>query len=534
MSNSPTARPARNPWVVLVVLCTAVFMLLLDTTIVNNAQVQIRRGLDANLTQIQWVLDSYILTYAVLLLSFGRLGDIFGRKRLFLIGMALFTVASGLCGIVTTLGDATGLSSINLLIAARVLQGVGGALMMPSSLSLLTVVFPPEKRGTAMGIWGSVVGPGAVAGPVIGGYLVTNYDWEWVFLINLPVGAAALFAAYRIIPESVDSNASRRLDWTGLALSAVGIFLVVFALIEGNVKGWTSPTILGSLAAGAALIGVFVWWERRVADPMMKVELFRQRNFVVGNFLALTVSFGMLGIFFPLTIFLQGVLGFSAIRSGLTIAPMSIALLLAAPLAGRLTDTLGARWVLTGGLTTMVVGLFWIIRSVTLQADWRSLAPSLLLTGLGMGFTFAPMTAAAMRDVPHGIVGSASGILNTTRNIGQVLGIAVLGSLLQSRVGSHAGDNLRQLPLDGGTRDQVTELARQSQFERISAAVPTELSDSVLAAVRGGFVDALQNTFTAGALLCAVAAGMALLIRNPVRRPVPEAIAAGVAIQGAD
>ena len=183
MSNSPTARPARNPWVVLVVLCTAVFMLLLDTTIVNNAQVQIQRGLDANLTQIQWVLDSYILTYAVLLLSFGRLGDIFGRKRLFLIGMALFTVASGLCGVVTTLGDATGLSSINLLIAARVLQGVGGALMMPSSLSLLTVVFPPEKRGTAMGIWGSVVGLGAVAGPVIGGYLVTNYDWEWVCLL---------------------------------------------------------------------------------------------------------------------------------------------------------------------------------------------------------------------------------------------------------------------------------------------------------------------------------------------------------------
>ena len=332
--SSAPAPAARNPWVVLIVLCTAVFMLLLDTTIVNNAQVQIRRGLDANLTQIQWVLDSYILTYAVLLLSFGRLGDIFGRKRLFLMGMALFTVASGLCGVVTSLSDATGVSAISLLIGARVLQGVGGALMMPSSLSLLTVVFPPEKRGTAMGIWGSVVGLGAVAGPVLGGYLVTNYDWEWVFLINIPVGVAALIAAYRIIPESVDPNASRRLDWTGLGLSAVGIFLVVYALIEGNAKGWTSGTILGSLAAGAALIGVFVWWERRVADPMMKIELFRQRNFVVGNFLALTVSFGMLGIFFPLTIFLQGVLGFSAIRSGLTIAPMSIALLLAAPLAG--------------------------------------------------------------------------------------------------------------------------------------------------------------------------------------------------------
>lgn len=532
--SSPSAAPARNPWVVLVVLCTAVFMLLLDTTIVNNAQVQIRRGLDANLTQIQWVLDSYILTYAVLLLSFGRLGDIFGRKRLFLLGMALFTVASGLCGAVSALSDATGLSAVNLLIGARVLQGVGGALMMPSSLSLLSVVFPPEKRGTAMGIWGSVVGLGAVAGPVIGGYLVTNYDWEWVFLINLPVGAAALLAAYRIIPESVDPDASRRLDWTGLGLSAVGIFLIVFALIEGNAKGWTSATILGSLAAGAALLAVFVRWERRVADPMMKIELFRQRNFVVGNFLALTVSFGMLGIFFPLTIFLQGVLGFSAIRSGMTVAPMSIAMLVAAPLAGRLTDTLGARWILTGGLSTMVVGLFWIIRSSTLGADWRSLAPSLLLTGLGMGFTFAPMTAAAMRDVPRGIVGSASGILNTTRNIGQVLGIAVLGSLLQSRVGSQAGDRLERLPLDDATRDQVTGLAQQSQFERIAAVVPAELSDGVLAAVRGGFVEALHNTFTAGALLCAVAAGMALLIRNPVRQPAPSTTAAAASPQAAD
>ena len=534
MSSSPTTAPARNPWLILVVLCTAVFMLLLDTTIVNNAQVEIRRGLNANLTQIQWVLDSYILTYAVLLLSFGRLGDIFGRKRLFLIGMALFTVASGLCGIVTSLSDATGLSAVNLLIAARILQGVGGALMMPSSLSLLSVVFPPEKRGTAMGIWGSVVGLGAVAGPVIGGYLVTNYDWEWVFLINLPVGAAALVAAYRIIPESVDPNASRRLDWTGLGLSAVGIFLIVFALIEGNVKGWTSATILGSLFVGAVLIGVFVWWERRVDDPMMKVELFKQRNFVVGNFLALTVSFGMLGIFFPLTIFLQGVLGFSAIRAGLTVAPMSISMLFAAPLAGRLTDRLGARWILTGGLTTMVVGLLWIIQASTLQADWQSMAPSLLLTGLGMGFTFAPMTAAAMRDVPYGIVGSASGILNTTRNIGQVLGIAVLGSLLQNRVGSHTGDRLERLPIDDVTRGQVTGLAQQSQFERIAAIVPAEVSDSVLAAVRGGFVDALHNTFTAGALLCAVAAGMALLIRNPARRTATASSASQVSTQAAD
>ncbi|HRA48983.1 MAG TPA: MFS transporter, partial [Thermomicrobiales bacterium] len=225
---TPLAKQDRNPWVILIVICTAVFMLLLDTTIVNNAQVKIREGLGANLTEIQWVLDAYILTYAVFLLSLGRLGDIFGRKRLFMIGMLIFTVASGLCGISSWLGDLIGISGVNALIAARVLQGFGGAMMMPQSLSLLVVAFPPEKRGTAMGVWGSVVGLGAVAGPVIGGYLVTHYAWEWVFLINLPVGVAALIAAYRIIPESTDPHATRRLDYAGLVLSGVGILAFVY------------------------------------------------------------------------------------------------------------------------------------------------------------------------------------------------------------------------------------------------------------------------------------------------------------------
>ncbi len=265
----------RNPWLVLVVLCTAVFMLLLDTTIVNVAQREIQESLDADLTQIQWVLDSYILSFAVLLLSFGRLGDVFGRKKLFMLGITIFTLASALCGASVWIGDLLGVSSISVLIGARVIQGIGGAFMMPQSLSLLTVAFPAEKRGAAMGIWGAVVALGAVTGPIIGGLIVTEFAWEWVFLINLPVGAVALWATREIVPESVDPLATKQIDWGGLVLSGVGIFALVYASIEGNKEGWTSPLILGLYALSVVLLAAFVWWENRVADPMMKLELFK-------------------------------------------------------------------------------------------------------------------------------------------------------------------------------------------------------------------------------------------------------------------
>jgi EmrB/QacA subfamily drug resistance transporter len=526
MQSSPVKKPSaaqvkeRNPWLVLIIICTAVFMLLLDTTIVNNAQVKIREGLDANLTQIQWVLDSYILTYAVLLLSFGRLGDIFGRKRLFVLGMSIFTAASGLCAMSAWIGDSLSISGVNVLIFARVLQGVGGALMMPQSLTLVTVVFPPEKRGAALGIWGSVVGLGAIMGPVIGGTIVTNYAWEWVFLINIPVGIAAILFTLRIVPESFDPLASKQLDWLGLALSSVGIFAVVYAMIEGNAKGWTSPLIVGSTLLGAFLLVIFVLWEQRVPDPMMKLELFRIRNFWIGNVMAVSISFGMLGIFFPMTIFLQGVLGFSPIRAGLTMTPMSIMLMVAAPLAGRLTDHLGARWIMVSGCSLMFVGILFLVSRVNLGTDWLELLPALIVTGIGMGFTFSPMTAAAMRDVPPRIAGSASGILNTMRNIGQVLGIAVLGSFLQNRVGVAVSNKLDGYPMDASTKDQVVTLAQQSQFDKLAGIVPADLFSSVFLGIQQGFVDALHSTFLIGAFTCLLAALIATLVRNPQPQPV--------------
>ena len=354
----------RNPWLILIVLCGAIFMLLLDTTIVNVAQQKIKEGLNADLSQIQWILDSYILAFAVLMLSFGRLGDIYGRKKMFVTGMVVFTAASGLCGVSDWIANLVGISGATALIVARVLQGIGGALMMPQTLSLITIAFPPQKRGAAMGVWGSVVALGAVLGPLLGGYIVTDYPWEWVFLINIPVGIIAVLATLAIIPESRDPLASGKLDWGGLVFSALAIFALVYALIEGPRFGWMSPQTIGLLLVSAAVFTLFVWWERRVADPMVKLELFGIRNFWVANVIGLAVPFGLFGIFFPMTLFLQGALGMSPLEAGLTMMPMSLMLMFVAPLSGRLSDRVGARWILTTGLTLVSVGIVLITSNV--------------------------------------------------------------------------------------------------------------------------------------------------------------------------
>ena len=509
----------RNPWLVLAVLAGAIFMLLLDTTIVNVAQVKIREGLDANLSEIQWILDSYLLAFAVLLLTFGRLGDVFGRRRLFILGMAVFTIASGLSAASSWVGDATGIGGANALIIFRTLQGVGGAFMMPQTLSLITVVFPPERRGAAMGIWGGITALGAVFGPIIGGLIVTNYAWEWVFLINVPVGIVGIAAAIAIIPESRDPEATTKLDWGGIVLSGAGIFAIVFALIEGNRYGWTSPEILGLLGVGSVLMAAFIWWELRQRDPMMKIELFKLRNFWVGNTISGVMAFGMFGIFFPLTIFLQSILGYTPIRAGLALTPMAFTIMLVAPIAGRLSDRIGSRWLLVGGLATAATGVFLLSAQLSLGTSVRDLFPALVVTGLGMGLTFPPMTNATMKEVPPRISGSASGILNTVRNIGQILGIAILGSALQSWAGSYTTNELADIPIDPGLKTGVADLASEGRVEAIPSLMPADQAQqipAVMEAVSRAFVDAMQSTFYVSFAVISAAALTALLIRNIV------------------
>lgn len=515
----PSSRQERNPWLILIVLCGAVFMLLLDTTIVNVAQQKIKVAFGADLSEIQWILDSYILAYAVLILSFGRLGDVFGRKKLFIIGMAIFTLASILCAASTMIGQALGVPPAAALIGARVLQGVGGALMMPQTLSLISVAFPPSQRGAAMGVWGSVVALGAVLGPIVGGFIVTNYAWEWVFLINVPIGIIAIAATIAIVPESVDPLATGKVDWGGLVLSATGIFALVYAAIEGNKLGWSNPIILGSLVTSAILLTLFMLWEKRVPDPMLKLELFRIRNFSVANVIALIVSFGMLGIFFPMTVFLQGALGMTPLEAGITMLPNGLVLMFAAPLAGRLTDRIGARWILVGGLALMTVGILLLINQISPTTTQWSLVLPLMVTGLGMGMTFAPMTAAAMAQVPPRIAGSASGVLNTTRNIGQVLGIALLGSILQGRLGVHATESLSAIStLDPDVGSVLGDLISSGRVEAIPAALPADAANllpGIMASVKTAFATSMHETFAVSAAVCLLGAVIALGIQNP-------------------
>ncbi len=509
----------RSPWVVLAVLCTSVFMLLLDTTIVNNAQRKIQIGLGADLSEIQWILDSYILTYAVLLLSFGRLGDILGRRRMFIAGTVLFTAASGLCGIAGPIGDAVGVSGANALIAARVLQGVGGAMMMPQSLSIITQVFPPEKRGGALGIWGSVVGLGAITGPLLGGFIATNYDWAWVFLINVPIGIVGVFASLRYLPESRDADATRSIDWGGVLLSGASIFMLVYALIEVNHLGWTSPVILSLFVASAVTFAAFLWWERRQAEPMVRLELFEIRNFAVANVILVVIAFGMFGIFFPLTIFLQGSLGYSPFEAGLISTPLSIAMMVTAPIAGRLSDRRGPRQLVMAGMALMVLGIVALVSQVATDTEWPRLVLPMVLCGTGMGVTMSPLTAAAMMEVPRGIAGSASGIINTTRSIGQVLGIAVLGSLLQTRMGSETETRLHHVPLDPGLHARIVDMAEASQFEQVArtmAGAP-DLLPRVMGAINSAFVESVRFTFETSAAICLLGLLVALLMRDPRR-----------------
>jgi len=329
------AAQPKNEWLVLLVLSLGFFMILLDTTIVNIAIPAMISGLHSSLDQILWVLNAYLLAYAVLLITAGRLGDFFGQRRLFALGLVIFTVASALCGL-----SQTGTQ----LILARILQGVGGAMLAPQTLSIITMIFPPERRGAAFGIWGAVAGVATVTGPTLGGFLVTYINWRWIFFVNVPVGIIALAGAFLVVPD-LRPGVLHRLDIGGVLLASASLFLIVFGLVEGQRYDWgaiwgpvTIPEIIG---VGLVLFVVFIFFERFQDEPLMPLSLFDNRNFSIAIWVSAVVAFGMLGFFIPVTIFFQSVLGFSALKAGLTFLPMSLVSMVIAPVARRHSDNYG-------------------------------------------------------------------------------------------------------------------------------------------------------------------------------------------------
>ena len=527
-------QPARSPWLVLAVLCLGFFMILLDTTIVNIAVPTLTPDLGASLDGVLWIVNAYTLTYASLLITGGRLGDLVGQKRLFLIGLAVFTTASALCGLAQNPWQ---------LVATRVLQGIGGALLTPQTLAILTMTFPVSRRGSAFGIWGAVAGLATIAGPVLGGWLVTDFGWRWVFYVNVPIGLATIGLGLWLLPD-LRLNRRHRLDWPGTLLATGGLFLLCFGLIEGPSHRWGSiwgpVSIPLLLAAGVAVLIGFAFQQRsqRDREPLVPAGLFADRNFAVMSGVLAAISFGMLGLFLPLVIFLQSVAGLTAFQAGLVLAPMSLASVASAPFAGRMADRAGGKDALIAGLILWGGGIGLVLYSTRIFYDRGQLITGLIVAGFGLGLTFAPVQSIAMRNVAPQIAGAAAGLMNTMRQLGAVLGSAAVGALLQvqlaAQLGPSADRNVLALPesfrprfLEGfhkATTGRGLEIGTGQTGGHIPADIPSSVRPAIeqvaAKAFYEAYVPAMRATLLLPVIVLAIAAAFAFLVR-PVEDEEP-------------
>src|SRR5512133_1867097 len=425
-------------WRVLAVVCVAVFMLLLDITVVNVALPDIDKELNTSFTDLQWVVDAYALTLAATMLNAGSLGDLLGRKRVFLVAIALFTLASALCGAA---------QSPTWLIVARGLQGIGGAGMFAVSLAIISQEFHGRERGTAFGIWGATVGMAVAIGPLVGGALTTYVGWRWIFFVNIPIGVACVAGGVRELRETRDEEHGG-FDLAGLVTLTAGLFALVLALLRGTDWGWSSGRVIGLFVAAAVLLVSFAFIELRSEAPMFDFRLFRVPTFTGAQITAFTISSGMFAQFLFLPLYLESVLGYSAVKTGVIFLPLSLVSFVVAPIAGRLSARFPVRLFLGGGLAVVGVALL-LMRGLTLSSTASALIPGFVVGGIGIGLVNAPLAATAVSVVEPRRAGMASGINNTFRQIGIATGIAALGAIFQSRITmvlSHA-DIASQVPL---------------------------------------------------------------------------------------
>ncbi len=412
--------PENKKWWTLAAVSVGLFMIMLDNTVVNVALPSMRRSLHMSLSELEWVVAGYALTFAAFMLTGGKLADFLGRRRIFMVGLLVFTGASLACGLAPNGG---------FLIGARVVQGFGGAMMNPATLSIVTATFPARERGKAIGIWAGVSAMALAIGPLVGGLLTEHVNWNWIFFINVPVGVAGLFAIPIFIDESRDQSAEQRLDMPGLAASAIGLFSLTYGFIEANNYGWTSGRILGAFALAVVALVAFVLLERHQRTPMLDLSLFRQRTFSGANGSMLFVGLAMFGTFFFVSLYMQNVLGYSPVQAGATFLPMTLLIIALAPRAGALTDRVGSRWLVGGGMV-LLAGMLFYFSQLGLHESFWSLLPGLVLGGVGMSCTMTPTTAAAMSAVSVDQAGVGSAVLNSSRQVGGSVGIAVMGSIV--------------------------------------------------------------------------------------------------------
>jgi EmrB/QacA subfamily drug resistance transporter len=414
----------RRKWWTLAAVAFGLFMIMLDNTVVNVALPAIQEDLGADLSELQWIVTGYALSFAALMLIGGKLADAYGRRLLFVIGIVVFTGASLWCG----LSD-----SGEMLITARVVQGAGAALMNPATLSIIAATFPPRERGTAIGIWAGVSAMALAIGPLVGGLITEHISWNWIFFINVPVGAVAIAASFLLIKESKDET-HESLDLPGLAASAIGLFALTYGLIEANGYGWTSPRIVGSFVVAVVSLSLFVVIERRRRAPMLDLTLFRSSTYTGANVAMLLVALAMFGVFFFVSLYMQNVLGYSAVQAGAAFLPMTLVIILVAPIAGKASDRYGSRWLMTIGMVLLGVQLLYFSQ-LGPDADFWYLLPAFLVGGLGMSMTMTPTAAAATRAVPVHKSGVGSAVLNAMRQVGGSVGIALMGAIVAHEAG---------------------------------------------------------------------------------------------------
>jgi EmrB/QacA subfamily drug resistance transporter len=491
-----------SKWWTLGAMCFALFMIMLDNTVVNVALPSIQRDLHASLAALEWTVNAYTLTFAVLLVTGGRLGDIFGRRRMFIFGVVVFGLSSLVIGFAP---------NDTWLVAFRAVQGIGAAFMMPATLAIITQAFPPEQRGTAIGTWAGVSALALAIGPVIGGFLTEDVSWRAIFFINPPIAIVAVAVTLFAARESRDETVDKTVDYAGIASLTVGLTALVLALVESNSWGWGSARIISLITLAVVALSAFVMIEKRVRVPMVDFAFFRSRTSLGANIVAFLISFAMFAQFFFLTLYLQNILHYSPLETGLRFLPSTLVIIVVAPIAGRLADRVGSRPLMTIGLSIVATSML-IESRVTVHSGYGLLLPGFVLMGLGMGLVMSPMSTAAMNAVDRTKAGAASGVLSMNRMVGSTFGVAVMGALVTTIGGSQIDSSLPHLP--AAARDKIVNaLGSGATF---SGHAPAQ----VVAAANDAFVSALGTGLLVGAFVTLAGAVVAwTLIQRRVVTP---------------
>ena len=504
-------------WWTLLVVCISIFMLLLDITVVNVALPEIQRDLDADFSHLQWVVDAYALTLAALLLTAGSLADRYGRRLIFAGGLVMFVAASLLCGLST---------SPTMLDLSRGLQGIGGAAMFATSLALLAQEFEGRERATAFAVWGATTGLAVAIGPLVGGALVDGIGWEWIFYVNIPIGALCVWITMTKVRETRDPSQGG-VDLPGVITFSVALFCLVFALIRGNSEGWGSGVIVGLLIASVGFFIAFVGFERRVANPMFDLQLFRKPTFTGASIVAFSLSASMFAMFLYVTLYMQNVLGYTALETGWRFLPLSLLSFFAAAISGRLSERVPVRYLMSGGLLAVAVGLL-LMHGIEIDSKWTTLLAGFIFAGIGIGLVNPPLASTAIGVVRPQQSGMASGINTTFRQVGIATGIAALGAVFQARVESKLIDIAP--PQFASRADQLAEGIASGGSKQAIAEAPPGARGQITEAANQAFISGFNTILLLGVAIAVAGAISALvLVRRRDFVAAPEAEAAPAA-----